>query len=141
MSAAEPIPPPPAGTQVTGVKRVLFVGIGCAFVGVAYVGVVTPGLPTVPWVFAASYFFSRSSPRLQAWLWRSPYFGRLIRDWHHHRGMRVASKVTAVTMMTLACTASIAFAGLAEWVRVAIGVCGLTGFTVVVFVVPTVRER
>ena len=141
MPPAEPIPPPPVEQQVTGVKRVAFVGVGCVFVGVAYIGAVTPGLPTVPWVLLASYFFSRSSPRLQAWLWYSPYFGRLIRDWHHHRGMRVSSKVTAVTMMTLACTASIVFAGLPDWLRVVIGVCGATGFTVVVFVVPTVRSR
>ena len=136
---AETIPPPPIEAQATGVKRLLFVALGCGFVGVAYLGAVTPGLPTVPWVLLASYFFSRSSPRLQAWLWYSPYFGRLIRDWHHHRGMRPSSKAAAVTMMTLACGLSVAFAPIPDWLRVVIAGCGATGFVVVVFVVPTVR--
>jgi uncharacterized membrane protein YbaN (DUF454 family) len=134
---APAIPRPPAGVVATGPKRCLFVALGFVFVGVAYLGALTPGLPTTPWVLLASYFFSRSSPRLQRWLWYSPYFGTLIRDWHHHRGMRRSAKLTAVTLMVVACTASIIFAGLPDWLRVVIGVCGMTGFVVVLFVVPT----
>ncbi len=137
MERQPAIPPPPTGVVATGPKRWLFVAFGCLFVGVAYLGVLTPGLPTTPWVLLASYFFSRSSPRLQRWLWYSPYFGTLIRDWHHHRGIRRSAKLTAVTLMAVACTASIAFAGLPDWLRVVIGVCGVTGAIVVLFVVPT----
>ena len=78
---------------------------------------------------------------MQRWLWYSPYFGTLIRDWHHHRGMRRSAKLTAVTLMVVACTASIAFAGLPDWLRIVIVVCGVTGAVVVLFVVPTVRRE
>jgi uncharacterized protein len=133
------IPPPPAHKQVTGWKRRLFVTIGLGFVGVAYIGAMTPGLPTAIWVIIASYFFGRSSPRLQAWLWYSPMFGPLIRDWQLHGGMRPRSKIIAVSCMSISCTCSILFANLPDWVRIVIGCCGMIGFTTVVFIVPTVR--
>jgi hypothetical protein len=121
------------------VKRVAFVVAGCGFVGVAYLGAVLPGLPTTPWVLAASYCFGRSSPRLQRWLYRSPFFGRLLTDWHEHRGMRPRLKATAATMVVLACSFSIGFAPVPPWVKWAIAGSGLTGLAVILFVVPTVR--
>ena len=128
-------PAPPA----TGLKRVLFVAAGLGFVGMGYLGAILPGLPTTPWLLAASYCFGRSSPRLQRWLLRSPFFGKLIRDWHEHRGMRRPAKVLACVMVVAACTFSVGFAGLPTWLRCVIGGCGLTGLGVILFVVPTVR--
>jgi len=125
--------------QAVGFKRQLFVALGVIFLGVAYVGVVTPGFPTVIWLIVASYFFSRSSPRLHAWLMRSRLFGQLLRDWEQHRGMRVKSKIIAVSMMATACTCSIIFADVPDTVRYAIGACGTIGFVVIVFVLRTVR--
>ena len=71
---SEPEPGPP---RATGAKRLLLAAAGLVCVGLAYLGAILPGLPTTPWVLAASYFFSKSSPRLERWLKRSPVFGRL----------------------------------------------------------------
>jgi uncharacterized protein len=85
--------------RATGVKRLAFVAAGLGCVGLAYLGAILPGLPTTPWVLAASYFFARSSPRLERWLKRSPVFGRFLRDWEEHRGIRRGVKVFAVCMI------------------------------------------
>lgn len=111
-------------------------GLGC--VGLAYLGAILPGLPTTPWALAASYCFARSSPRLQRWLLRSPLFGKLLRDWHEHRGIRRPVKFLAVGMVCVACTFSVGFAGLPDWLRVVIACCGATGVCVILFVVPTI---
>ncbi len=123
----------------TGVVRVLFVVAGLICVGLAYLGAILPGLPTTPWVLLASYCFSRSSPRLRAWLLRSPIFGKLLRDWHEHRGMRRSAKVVAVTMVIAACTFSVGFTPIPDSLRIAIGICGFIGLCVILFVVPTIR--
>lgn len=123
------------------VRRGLLIvaGIGC--VGMAYLGVLLPGLPATPWVLLASVCFARSSPRLHRWLLRSPLFGRLLQDWHDHRGIRGPVKALACISVIAACTISVGFAGLPTPARVGIAISGLIGLSVILFVVPTVRDH
>ncbi len=107
----------------------------------AYLGAVLPGLPTTPWVLLAGYCFSRSSPRLERWLKRSPFFGRLLRDWEEHRGIRLHVKVVAVCLVVTVVTLSIVFGGLPVWVKWVIGGLAAVGVCVIVFVVPTIRSQ
>jgi len=130
---------PPVPQRVTGLKRVLFVALGLVFVGMAYLGAILPGLPTTPWVLLASYFFSRSSPRLERWLKRSPFFGTLIRDWEQHRGIRRPIKIFSTCVIIPVVSASIAFTGLPVWVKCVIGGLAATGVAVIWLVVPTAR--
>jgi uncharacterized membrane protein YbaN (DUF454 family) len=65
----------------------------------AVVGAILPGIPTVPFVVLASYFFVRSSPRAHAWLLRSRWFGPHLRDWEERRGVRRSAKYTALGLM------------------------------------------
>lgn len=127
--------------QARGIRRVLLVIGGLACVGMAYLGAILPGLPTTPWVLLAGECFRRSSPRLQRWLRRSPIFGRLIRDWEDHRGIRRPVKVFAVCMIVTVVSISILSGRLPVWVRWVVGGCAACGVCTIVFVVPTVRER
>jgi uncharacterized membrane protein YbaN (DUF454 family) len=129
-------PPTPA----TGVRRGLYLAAGLGCVGLAYLGAILPGLPTTPWVLLASGCFARSSPRLQKWLRRSPIFGRLLRDWDEHRGIRRPVKVVAAVLIVTVVTASILSGRLPGWARWVVGGSAACGLCVVLFVVPTVRE-
>ena len=122
-------------------KRLAFVVAGLGCVGLAYLGAILPGLPTTPWVLAASYFFARSSPRLERWLKRSPFFGKLIHDWEEHRGIRRGVKVFAVCMIVTVVSLSIIFGRLPIWLRWTIGGLALCGIGTIVFLVPTIRTR
>ena len=132
--------PPPPPRVATGPRRLLYLAGGVGCVGLAYLGAVLPGLPTTPWVLLASYCFARSSPRLERWLKRSPVFGRLLRDWDEHRGIRRPAKVVAVGLIVTVVTLSVVFGGLPVWLRWVIGGCAVCGVSVILFVVPTVRE-
>lgn len=134
-----PVTDPPVPPRATGLKRLLFVALGLLFVGVAYLGAVLPGLPTTPWVLLASYFFSRSSRRLERWLKRSPFFGTLIRDWEEHRGIRRPIKIFSTCVIIPVVSASIAFTALPVWVKCVIGGLAATGVAVIWLVVPTAR--
>jgi len=106
----------------------------------AYLGAILPGLPTTPWVLLASYCFTRSSPRLERWLKRSPIFGKLLRDWDEHRGIRRPVKIFSVCLVVTVVTLSITLSNLPVWVKVVIGCLAAVGVCTIVFVVPTVRE-
>jgi uncharacterized membrane protein YbaN (DUF454 family) len=87
----------------------------------------------------ASYCFARSSPRLERWLKRSPIFGRLLHDWHTHRGIRRPVKVVAILLVLTVVSLSIIYGGLPVWVKWMIGALAVVGVSVIVFVVPTIR--
>lgn len=144
MAISYSVNPAPANSEkkppATGLRRFLYVVAGLTCVGIAYLGMILPGLPTTPWVLLASYCFSRSSPRLAWWLKRSPIFGRLLRDWDEHRGIRRPVKVFSVCLVVTVVGLSIAFGGLPVWVKCVIGGLALIGICTVVFVVPTIKS-
>jgi uncharacterized protein len=99
---------PAASPLQTGWKRPLWLGLGWFFVGLGALGVVTPVLPTTPFLLLASFFFLRSSPRHHAWLRRSRLFGPFLSDWDRHHGIRRPVKIGAVSL-----TATVA--GISLW--------------------------
>lgn len=70
--------------------------------GLAVVGVVLPGLPTVPFVLLASWCAMRGSPRLHGWLVAHPRFGPMITEWERNGAVSRRAKRLAVGMMLLA---------------------------------------
>jgi uncharacterized membrane protein YbaN (DUF454 family) len=129
-------PPPTA----TGLKRVLYVCLGLIFVAFGYVGAILPGIPTTPFLLAASFFFVRSSARLHRWLRKTPYFGHLLRDWDEHRGIRRPVKIFAICMVVTVVSISIAFSSLPVWVKFVIGGCAAIGIATILLV-PTARPK
>jgi uncharacterized membrane protein YbaN (DUF454 family) len=115
------------------------VALGWVFVGIGALGTVLPVLPTTPFLLVATFFFARSSPRLCAWLLRSPLFGPFLRDWHQHRGVRLRAKVGAVTVMLAAVAASIVWGNLSWPVIVLLLALAASGVAVVLRL-PVIRD-
>lgn len=66
------------------------------------IGVVLPGLPTVPFVLLSAYAAARGSARLHAWLLAHRRFGPMIRDWQAEGAVSRRAKWLATGMMALA---------------------------------------
>jgi uncharacterized membrane protein YbaN (DUF454 family) len=83
---------------VGGVRRIvnLTAAGGCLIMSV--VGVVTPGIPTVPFVLATGYFLARSSPALHSRFRNSAFFGGMLRDYEDHGGLRRSTKRNAILL-------------------------------------------
>lgn len=102
--------------------RAVFLVLGFLFVGLAFVGIFIPVLPTTGPVLAAAYFFSKSSERFDDWLTSNRLFGSIVRDWRAGLGFTVRAKVVAVVAIVLsfAITTILAMDGLmlraAMWV-------------------------
>ena len=69
------------------------------FLVLAVIGVVLPGLPTVPFLLLTAWFAARGSERLHGWLYEHPKLGRLLIDWEQQGAVSRASKVTAVMLL------------------------------------------
>ena len=70
-----------------------------ASLGLGLVGIVVPGLPTVPFVLLAAYAAARGSRRLHHRLQAHAQFGPMIRDWDVYGAVSRRAKVLAVAMM------------------------------------------
>lgn len=71
------------------------------FLAVALVGVVIPGLPTVPFLLLTAWFAARGSDRLHSWLYAHPHLGKLLIDWEQQGAISRTSKVVAVSMLII----------------------------------------
>ena len=71
-----------------------------ASLGLGLIGIVVPGLPTVPFVLLAAFAAARGSERLHRRLLAHPQFGPIIRDWQSQGAVSRRAKWLATTMMT-----------------------------------------
>ncbi len=83
------------------------------------VGLVIPGVPTVPFLLATAYFLSRSSRRLHTSLCHSAFFGPILIEWDEHGGLSEWSKLKLVGLAGLLLVATVVLAPLTP---VALGV-------------------
>jgi len=66
-------------------SKALWFATGILCIGVAFIGVVVPGIPwSTPTVIAA-FCFARSSDRMHRWLYNHPRFGPFLRGWNEKR--------------------------------------------------------
>ena len=70
------------------------------------VGIIVPGLPTTVFFIVAAWAFSKSSPRLEAWVLGLPRVGPMVRDHRNGLGMPRRAKRLAIVMIVLFVTLS-----------------------------------
>jgi uncharacterized membrane protein YbaN (DUF454 family) len=112
-------------------KRYFFAVVGILLVGLAGIGVVLPGIPTVGPLMLASFFLLKSSPALERRLIRNRFFARYIGYLDGTTEMPIQTRVSSILMMWLSITASgliIYFFGAGQiWLLVTLAIAGLTG--------------
>jgi hypothetical protein len=69
------------------------------FLILAVIGVILPGLPTVPFLLLAAWFSARGSKRLHSWLYEHPHLGRLLIEWETQKAISRKGKIIAVLML------------------------------------------
>lgn len=66
-------------------KKWLLRVVGLMFVGLAYIGILLPGVPTTFFAILAAYSFAKSSPKLDKWIHEHPIFGKYLTNWEQKR--------------------------------------------------------
>jgi uncharacterized membrane protein YbaN (DUF454 family) len=79
-----------------GPKRLLYLALAGGSFTLALVGLVIPGIPTVPFLLATSYFLARSSRWLNRRLRESVFFGPILSEWEQHGALGAQSKAKLI---------------------------------------------
>jgi uncharacterized membrane protein YbaN (DUF454 family) len=81
-------------------KRYLWFATGIISLGVAYVGIVTPGIPFSMFLVFSAFCFSKSSKRMHDWLYNHKHFGPFLTNWTNHKVVPLKMKYMMLAVMT-----------------------------------------
>jgi uncharacterized membrane protein YbaN (DUF454 family) len=81
-------------------KKLFWNILGFFSLGLAYIGVVTPGIPYSPFVVFSAYCFAKGNKRMHDWLYNHKLFGPFLTNWGEKRVFPLKMKYFMVAMMT-----------------------------------------
>jgi len=85
---------------ISTIKKFLWKCLGFCSLGMAYIGVITPGIPYSPFVVFAAYCFAKGSPKMHAWLYNHKIFGPFLTNWTEKRVFPQRMKYFMLAMMS-----------------------------------------
>ena len=74
--------------------------LGFLSLGMAYIGLITPGIPYSCFVVFAAYCFAKGSPMMHAWLYNHKIFGPFLTNWNERRVFPQKMKYFMLAMMS-----------------------------------------
>jgi len=81
------------------IKKAFWMTLGFIFLGVAYIGVVTPGIPWSTPTVVAAYCFARGSKKWHDWIMNHKLFGPFLTNWAEKRVFPTYGKWAMVITM------------------------------------------
>ena len=81
-------------------KKLFWNILGFLSLGMAYIGVITPGIPYSPFVVFAAYCFSKGSERMHRWIYNHKLFGPFLTNWGERRVFPTKMKYFMLAMMS-----------------------------------------
>ncbi len=73
--------------------KIIYIVIGFISLGLGFIGIFVPVLPTVPFLLLSSYCFSKSSKRFHEWFVRTKIYKNHIKDFERNKSMTLKSKI------------------------------------------------
>ena len=83
-------------------KKIILISLGWLCVGLGFVGVFVPGIPTTIFLIIALWAFTKSSKKLRNWLLNHKRFGPILNNWQQHKVVPRRAKILMVVLMSLA---------------------------------------
>ncbi|ATD08256.1 YbaN family protein [Pseudoalteromonas piscicida] len=88
---------------------------GIVFVGLGFIGMALPVMPTTIFFILALACFTRSSPKLENWLLTHPKFSPSLVAWRQHQVIPIKGKIGAAVGMSVGLLA-LSFSSAPVWV-------------------------
>ena len=92
-------------------KKVFWYIAGMLSLGMAYIGLVTPGIPFSIFLVMAAFCFSKSSERMHNWIYNHKIFGPFLTNWKDKRIFPKKMKYVMVLMMASTLVLTFVFTG------------------------------
>ena len=84
---------------ISKLKKAMWMTLGFLCLGLAYIGLITPGIPWSTPTVGAAYCFSKGSTRMHNWIMNHKIFGPFLRGWAEKRVFPVKARWLMVLMM------------------------------------------
>lgn len=84
-----------------GIKKLVWLVVGCIGLGLGAVGAVVPLLPAFPFLMLAAFGFAKSSEKLHNWFTGTKLYKDNLESYVQGRGMTQAAKRRVMTTVTL----------------------------------------
>jgi uncharacterized membrane protein YbaN (DUF454 family) len=81
-------------------KKVIFFILGWFCLVMAYVGIITPGIPFSIFLVGAAYCFARSSKKMENWIYSHKHFGPFLLNWEKKRVFPQKGKYAMIAVMS-----------------------------------------
>lgn len=81
------------------IKKILWMSLGFICLGIAYLGVILPGIPWSTPTVGAAYCFAKGSDRMHNWIMNHKLFGPFLRNWGEKRVFPTKAKWLMVLTM------------------------------------------
>jgi len=81
-------------------KKIIFFTLGWLCLIMAYIGVVTPGIPFSIFLVGAAYCFARSSKKMENWIYNHKHFGPFLLNWENKRIFPQRAKYAMIAVMS-----------------------------------------
>ena len=92
-------------------KKAFWYVAGMLSLGMAYIGLVTPGIPFSIFLVMAAFCFSKSSERMHNWIYNHKIFGPFLTNWKDKRIFPKKMKYVMVLMMASTLVLTFVFTG------------------------------
>ena len=113
------------------IQKPLFIILGSIFVGLGFIGIFVPGLPTTPFLLLSAGCYIRSSDRLYNWLLNHKIFGKYIQEIRENRSISLRSKIISLIAMWLMISLSAFVFIEILWIRMLVIILGVIGTIVI----------
>ena len=82
--------------------KLFYLALAYLALGIAFLGILLPGLPATEFLLLAAWAAGKSSPRLHNWMMNHPMIGPPLKDWKHSGVIRLKTKLMASASMLVA---------------------------------------
>ena len=81
------------------IKKSLFFIFGTISLVLAYIGVVMPGIPGIPFILLTAWFYLRSSDKMYNWILNHKIFGKLLNKFSQKDKVSLGFKLFVVSQL------------------------------------------
>lgn len=82
------------------IKKALWYTLGMLSLGLAYIGLVTPGIPFSIFLVFSAYCFAKSSKKMHDWIYDHKHFGPFLTNWTQKRVFPTKMKYMMILVMS-----------------------------------------
>jgi uncharacterized membrane protein YbaN (DUF454 family) len=100
--------------------RILLIISGTFLVGLGFLGLFLPVLPTTPFLLLAAVCYARGSPRFYRWLVTNRWCGEYVRNYREGNGIPLRQKMLTLLLLWSVIGCTVWFLASTWWVKLAL---------------------